>query len=194
MATQAKLVVGRLGRAAADREQGAQDVRHATTYGASRLGLVPRIQRPVLPSPPAEPAETWRKRTFKFTTDQLARLKAYAEVTEQYQYRLVNDAVDSSLERAAAMLGYEQRSAMDKLHQQFMMEYAEPRPHTPSGRQRHYQRKETPPTDVEPAATPSFHWWWMLRRLAHPRHQSRPPLQTSPQLARSALPRTPEGV
>jgi hypothetical protein len=166
METQAKLVVGRLRHAPVVGSQVAQDNVPTTTYGASRLGLVPRVQRPVI-QPPSEPAKMWKKRTFKLTTGHLARLKAYAEVTEQYQYRLVDQAVTQMLERCAAMLGYEQRSAMDKLQQQFLSEQPVSRPHTPSCRQRPNQQKVNPPTDVEPAATPSFHWWWMLRRLVH---------------------------
>jgi len=193
MTTQENLVLGRLRRAAVVDGQVASDGASATTYGASRLGLVPRTQRPA-PTRPVETAEVYRKRTFKLPVSQLARLKAYAKVTEQYQYRLVNDAVTQFLERAAAMLGYEQRSAMDKLQQQFLLEQADPRVVTPFCRQRPIQQKANPPTDVEPAATPSFHWWWTLRRLVHLREKPQLPARTSSDFSRSTLPRASKGV
>ena len=191
MTTQANLVVGRLGPAPTADRQTTADQTPVTTYDASRLGLVPRIQQPPAP---AKMAEACTKRTFKLPVSQLASLKAYAKVTEQYQYCLVNDAMSQFLERAVAMLGYQQRGAMDKLQQQFLLEQTDPSPHTPFCRQRPTQHKTNPPTDVEPAATPSFHWWWMLQRLVHLREEPQLPARISSEITRSTLPRASKGV
>ena len=193
MTTQANLVVGRLRPVAIAGRQTTDGQSLGTTYGASRLGLVPRIQQPVAPLP-VQTDKEYKKRTFKLPVGQLARLKAYATATEQYQYCLVDSALTQFLERAVAILGYQQRGAMEKLQQQFLLEQTDPKPHAPFCRQRTTQRKANPPTDVEPAATPSFHWWWTLRRLVHLREEPQPSVRTSSDLTRPTLSRASKGV
>ena len=136
-----------------------------SNYGISRLGLVPRVERPALPVE-HEQAVRYRKVTFKAPAETVARLKAYARVTEQYQYNVATDAVNQFLDRVVAMLGYEERGAMNKLTRQFQQEDTESSS-APVRRQPAISEAEQSPY-AEPVAAHSPHWWWILRKLAHP--------------------------
>lgn len=166
MQTEVNLAAGRL-RCVVPEGEMIQVGDGPSSYGVSRLGLVPRVQPAIVAPPQAPPAvKTYKKGTFKVPAQTMAKLKAYASITEQYQYRVVDAAISQFLERVTAMMGYEERGAMARLEQHFLDDEAasvktpfRPRHTTfqPAGRS----------SDTEPAATHSAHWWWILRGLAH---------------------------
>jgi len=145
-----------------------------TSYSASRLGLVPRIQRPAPPvEKHPEPKIAYKKSTYKLPEATIARVKAYANLTEQFQYNVVSDAVRQYLDRVVSMMGYQERSQMVELTKQYLEESdlvvpeplaEEDLPQAPSEPRNDAKQAETP-CDVEPAASHSPHWLSMLRKI-----------------------------
>ena len=85
-----------------------------TSYGVSRLGLVPFPHGEPSTDVP-RPPEKARRRTFRLPQVIVHRLKAYATITKQFQYVVVAHAIRWYLDRAVQTLGLEQRSDMQKL-------------------------------------------------------------------------------
>jgi hypothetical protein len=167
------LVTGRLRYVLPDGPSISVDREANTSYSASRLGLIPRLQRPLpVVEPQDDPKIAYKKSTFKIPEATVARLKAYATVTEQYQYNVVSDALRQYLDRLVSSMGYEERGQMVDLTRQFLDEGRDEaeeedkaqRLSSPSGSRNDVQQVETP-SDVEPAASHSPHWLSMLRRI-----------------------------
>ena len=114
-----------------------------------------------------EPKVVHRKSTFKLPEATIARLKAYANITEQYQYNVVSDALRQYLDRLVSVMGYQERGQMMDLTRQYLedadAEVPEPL-HAPSVLRSDVQQAEAP-SDVEPAASHSPYWLSMLRRI-----------------------------
>jgi len=162
MQIQPQLVAGRLDLELIRAER-AGPPRHVV----NRLGLAPRAEaaeEPVLIAADGPP----RKRSFKLPAGLLHRLKAYATVRGKFQYSLVAEALTAYLDRAAACLGYQERSAMVKLQQQ----YAERQ----TGHGRPSRRTRRPETETETRTShhpirEALASFWVMRRFAKRRHR-----------------------
>ena len=157
------LLAGRLGFTTPGHDGAEAPAPPVTAYGSSRLGLVPRVQ--VDPQQVVTaPAGPLAKRTFKLPAEAVIRLKAYATVTEQYQYVLMGEALNQYLRRVSATLGFQERGAMDSLIQQYRDG------ESPPVHWQHHHPKPPAPTNEhgwrEVVSTP-VHAFWLLAALLH---------------------------
>jgi len=102
MSNEANLIAGRLGFPL-DGGSSSANQNHPVRYGVSRLGLIarPGRARRVLRAAPAGDAP-YKRGTYKLPKSLLARLRAYAEATGQYQYVIVTKALQKFLLESAA--------------------------------------------------------------------------------------------
>jgi len=164
------LVLGRLKQRPLDYGPGADRETATTSYDAARLGLVPRCRMNIAAGPSLSPVGTLKKRTFKIPLVTLARLKAYATVTGQYQYSLVGDAITQFLRQAIATMGFEERGAVQDLSRQWLDETAGPPVRLPSEPIANIDATSAPEVQVPPSSPServSGCGVWALRKVVH---------------------------